>query len=166
MLGHDSLGGRRTPDLTLPLAPAAERPPTGPCSVTLCAVNSQPENAMSKQSNYRIERDSMGELRVPTDALWGAQTQRAVENFPISGLRMPAEFIAALGLIKAAAATVNADLGYLDKARRRAIRASALRVADGELDSHFPIDVFQRSEERRVGKECVSTCRSRLSPCH
>src|SRR3546814_2341811 len=90
----------------------------------------------------------MGELRVPTDALWGAQTQRAVENFPISGLRMPAEFIAALGLIKAAAATVNADLGYLDKARRRAIRASALRVADGELDSHFPIDVFQTGSGR------------------
>ncbi len=98
---------------------------------------------MRKQTGYRIERDSMGELRVPGDALWGAQTQRAVENFPISGLRMPAEFIAALGLIKAAAATVNGRFGALDKPRAEAIRAAALRVAGNTLDAQFPVDVFQ-----------------------
>ncbi len=97
---------------------------------------------------YRIEHDSMGELKVPADALYGAQTQRAVENFPISGLAMPREFIRALGLIKAAAAQANADLGHLPKARAKAIRHAAERVAAGEFDApgsfnHFPIDVFQ-----------------------
>ena len=94
-------------------------------------------------SNYRVERDSMGELKVPADALYGAQTQRAVDNFPISGLTMPREFIRALGLIKAAAAQVNADLGHLPKARAKAIRRAAERVAVGEFDGQFPIDVFQ-----------------------
>ncbi|GAP66428.1 fumarase [Mizugakiibacter sediminis] len=94
-------------------------------------------------SRERIERDSMGELRVPADALYGAQTQRAVDNFPISGLRMPRAFIRALGLIKAAAAEVNAGFGYLKKTHALAIRRAALRVAAGEFDAHFPIDVFQ-----------------------
>src|SRR5689334_10860831 len=66
-------------------------------------------------TNFRTERDSMGELQVPADALYGAQTQRAVDNFPISGLTMPRQFIRALGLIKSAAAQANADLGYLPK---------------------------------------------------
>ena len=73
-------------------------------------------------SEYRIERDSMGELKVPARALYGAQTQRAVDNFPISGLPMPREFIRALGLIKSAAAQANADLGHLKKNAARAIR--------------------------------------------
>jgi len=94
-------------------------------------------------SQYRIERDSMGELKVPADALYGAQTQRAVDNFPISGLTMPREFIRALGLIKSAAAQANADLGHLKKASAKAIRKAAERVAAGEFDRHFPIDVFQ-----------------------
>jgi fumarate hydratase class II len=94
-------------------------------------------------SQYRIERDSMGELKVPADALYGAQTQRAVDNFPISGLSMPREFIRALGLIKSAAAQANADLGHLKKASAKAIRKSAERVASGEFDAQFPIDVFQ-----------------------
>ncbi len=94
-------------------------------------------------SDYRIERDSMGELKVPADALYGAQTQRAVDNFPISGLPMPREFIRALGLIKSAAAQANADLGHLRKTKARAIRKAAERVAAGEFDAHFPIDVFQ-----------------------
>ena len=85
----------------------------------------------------------MGALRVPADALWGAQTQRAVENFPISGLRMPRGFIRALGLIKATAAEVNAALRQLDSQRARAIVAAALEVADGRHDREFPIDVFQ-----------------------
>jgi len=94
-------------------------------------------------TNFRIEHDSMGELKVPADALYAAQTQRAVDNFPISGLRMPREFIRALGLIKSACAQVNADLGYLEKAQSKAIRKASERVAAGEFDAHFPIDVFQ-----------------------
>jgi fumarate hydratase class II len=94
-------------------------------------------------SDYRIERDSMGELKVPARALYGAQTQRAVDNFPISGQPMPREFIRALGLIKSAAAEANADLGHLRKNAARAIRKAAERVAAGEFDAHFPIDVFQ-----------------------
>ncbi|MCI1730144.1 MAG: class II fumarate hydratase [Chiayiivirga sp.] len=91
----------------------------------------------------RIEHDSMGELRVPGDALWGAQTQRAVQNFPISGLRMPRDFIRALGLIKAAAAEANAALGHLAPELARAIALAAGDVAGGAHDAHFPVDVFQ-----------------------
>ncbi len=92
---------------------------------------------------YRVEHDSMGELRVPADALWGAQTQRAIDNFPISGLRMPREFIRALGLIKAAAAATNKQLGLLEADIAVAIENAAAQVADGRHDAHFPIDVFQ-----------------------
>ncbi len=94
-------------------------------------------------TRFRIERDSMGELKVPAKALWGAQTQRAVDNFPISGLAMPREFIRALGLIKSAAAKANADLGHLPKKKAIAIRKAAAAVAEGEYDAQFPIDVFQ-----------------------
>jgi fumarate hydratase class II len=92
---------------------------------------------------YRIEHDSMGELKVPEDALWGAQTQRAVDNFPISGLGMPRQFIAALGLVKWAAAGANSELGLLQSDVAVAIQQSALEVAAGDHDAHFPIDVFQ-----------------------
>jgi hypothetical protein len=92
---------------------------------------------------FRTERDSLGELQVPADALWGAQTQRAIDNFQISGLRMPREFIRALGLIKWAAATTNLDLDALDAKRAAAIQKAALEVAEGRHDAHFPIDVFQ-----------------------
>jgi fumarate hydratase class II len=98
---------------------------------------------MTTPKNFRTERDSMGELKVPADALWGAQTQRAVENFPISGLRMPREFLRALGLIKAAAATANSRLGLLDSAIARAIASAGAAVAAGAHDAQFPIDVFQ-----------------------
>ncbi|MEI7037042.1 class II fumarate hydratase [Fulvimonas yonginensis] len=94
-------------------------------------------------ADYRIEHDSMGELRVPADALYGAQTQRAIDNFPISGLALPREFIRALGLIKAAAASANLALGHLKKGQAAAIRKAALAVAEGRYDAHFPIDVFQ-----------------------
>lgn len=94
-------------------------------------------------SEYRTEKDSMGELQVPATALWGAQTQRAVQNFPISGLCMPAEFIRALGLIKEAAARANRELGLLDTERALAIEAAARKVSAGEMDAEFPIDVFQ-----------------------
>ncbi|MGH8181025.1 MAG: lyase family protein, partial [Steroidobacteraceae bacterium] len=94
-------------------------------------------------SSFRVERDSMGELQVPTDALWGAQTQRAVQNFPISGLTMPRAFIGALGLVKQAAARANTRLGLLDAAVSGAIDATAAEVAAGRHDAQFPIDVFQ-----------------------
>jgi fumarate hydratase class II len=97
---------------------------------------------MSK-AKFRTEKDSMGELQVPEDALWGAQTQRAVDNFPISGLVMPRQFIAALGLVKWAAAGANAELGLLGNNIAMVVQAAALKVADGEYDAHFPIDVFQ-----------------------
>ena len=92
---------------------------------------------------YRIEHDSMGELQVPQDALWGAQTQRAVDNFPISGLTMPRQFVAALGLVKWAAAGANSELGLLKSDVAVAVQKAALEVADGQHDAHFPIDVFQ-----------------------
>ena len=97
---------------------------------------------MSKKS-FRTVHDSMGELEVPKDALWGAQTQRAVDNFPISGMRMPRRFIAALGLVKWAAAGANAELGLISGDKAIAIQKAALAVAAGEHDDHFPIDVFQ-----------------------
>ena len=93
--------------------------------------------------NFRIEHDSMGELKVPAEALYGAQTQRAVQNFPISGLRMPRAFIRALGLIKQAAAAANAQLGHLPPATARAIQRAAGEVAAGAHDTQFPVDVFQ-----------------------
>jgi fumarate hydratase, class II len=93
--------------------------------------------------NHRIERDSMGELKVPADALWGAQTQRAVQNFPISGQPMPRDFIRALGLIKAAVAEANAELGRLPGSAAGAIAKAALAVASGVHDAQFPIDVYQ-----------------------
>ncbi|NKF23087.1 class II fumarate hydratase [Solimonas marina] len=95
------------------------------------------------RAQFRIEHDSLGELKVPADALWGAQTQRAVDNFPVSGIPMPRAFIRALGLVKATAAQVNRELGLLDAGRAEAIAVCALDVADGRYDAHFPIDVFQ-----------------------
>ncbi len=96
---------------------------------------------MSK--GFRVEHDSMGELQVPAEALWGAQTQRAVQNFPVSGQRMPRAFIRALGLIKGAAAEVNTGLGLLPKGVGKAIEVAAREVAEGAHDAHFPIDVYQ-----------------------
>lgn len=92
---------------------------------------------------FRIERDSLGELKVPADALWGAQTQRAIENFPLSGLTMPRDFIRALGLIKWAAATSNLELDALDAKRAAAIQKAAMEVVEGRHDAQFPVDVFQ-----------------------
>jgi len=91
----------------------------------------------------RREKDSMGTLEVPADRLWGAQTARAVINFPISGRGIGREMIRALGLIKGAAARVNEELGLLEPAVADAIRRAAAEVADGSLDDHFPVDVFQ-----------------------
>lgn len=94
-------------------------------------------------SEFRIERDSMGEVRVPANALYAAQTQRAVDNFPISGLTFGRSFLRALGLVKAAAAQVNLDLGLMDGAMSAAIQEAANEVAEGKWDAEFPIDIFQ-----------------------
>ena len=91
----------------------------------------------------RSERDSMGEMQVPAEAMYGASTARAVENFPVSGLRFPREFIKALGLIKKVAAGVNQELGKLDAAEAKLIAQAASEVADGRWDEHFPLDIFQ-----------------------
>ncbi len=98
---------------------------------------------MADVTGVRIERDSMGEMEVPASAYYGASTQRAVLNFPISGLRMPRRFIWALGTIKQAAAIVNRDLGLLEPRIADAIAQAAKEVADGRFDDQFPIDVFQ-----------------------
>jgi len=92
---------------------------------------------------FRIERDSLGEVRVPADALYGAQTQRAFENFPISGRRFPRRFIQALGLIKRAAAETNAELGLLDDDLAAAIASAATEVAEGRWDDQFVLDIYQ-----------------------
>jgi fumarate hydratase class II len=98
---------------------------------------------VSEQQDYRIEHDSLGEVRVPADALWRAQTQRAVENFPISGTPLESSHVHALALIKAAAAKVNGELEVITKEQAAAIAGAAGRVADGDFDDQFPIDVFQ-----------------------
>src|SRR5688500_6415623 len=127
------------------------------------------------EPEFRVEKDTMGEMRVPKNALYAAQTQRAVENFRVSGEPMPPAFIHALGLAKLAAARANHKLGKLDGKMAEAIEKAAREVAEGKWDKEFPIDVFQtgsgtssnmnaneviatlatrtlRSEERRVGE--------------
>src|SRR5436305_4634467 len=96
-----------------------------------------------KSGETRIEKDSMGEMAVPKDALYGASTQRAVLNFPVSGYRFSRPFIRALGLIKWGAAQANHDLGLLDAHRSALIVQAAEEVAEGKLDDQFPLDIFQ-----------------------
>jgi fumarate hydratase class II len=96
-----------------------------------------------RPSSFRAEQDSMGAMKVPADAYYGAQTQRAVENFPISGLRFPRAFIRVLGLIKWAAARVNQEMGALDAPLARVIMQAAREVAEGALDEQFVVDIFQ-----------------------
>lgn len=98
---------------------------------------------MENKKDYRIEKDSMGEMSVPREALWGAQTQRAVENFPISPYRFPRLFIRALGMVKYAAATANIQLGLLDPIRGKGILDASLEVMNGTLDDQFVLDIFQ-----------------------
>src|SRR5436309_1633474 len=94
-------------------------------------------------SEFRIERDSMGEVKVPAKAYYGAQTQRAIENFPISGQPLPPALIHALGLVKIAAAIANRDLGKLKPEIAEPIIKAAREVAAGKLDDQFPLDVYQ-----------------------
>src|SRR5438067_3551366 len=92
---------------------------------------------------YRVERDSRGEVKVPKSAYYGAQTQRAVDNFPVSGIGFPPRFIRALALIKYAAASANRDLGLLDAKLADAIHRAAQEVMDGKHDKEFVVDIFQ-----------------------
>src|SRR6266478_7259294 len=111
------------------------------------------------RTSFRVERDSMGEIKVPADALWGAQTQRAVQNFPISGLAMPRPFIGALGLVKQAAARANRELKLLEPKV-----AQAVEVAAGVHDEQFPIDVFQTgsgTSSNMNANEVIATLASR-----
>jgi fumarate hydratase class II len=130
-------------------------------------------------SGFRIEHDSMGEVQVPADALWGAQTQRAVQNFPISGERLSRDLIWALASIKGAAAMVNAELGVLDADMAGAIHDAAAEVARGDHDDQFPVDVFQTGSgtssnmnaneviaalaSRRLGRRCTQRSRQRVA---
>ena len=128
--------------VTLPTARRAypvRHPFGGPPQGYHQAMTSQPDATPTT----RVERDSMGEMEVPTDALYGASTQRAVLNFPISGQQMPRRFLRALALVKLAAAETNRGLGLIDGATADAIAAAAAEVADGRYDQHFPIDVYQ-----------------------
>ena len=100
-------------------------------------------NGRTTMPDYRIEKDSFGEVQVPKEALYGAQTQRAVENFPISGIRFPRAFIRSLGIIKSSAALTNMELGLLTTEKGRALQAAASEVAEGRWDAEFPLDIFQ-----------------------
>ena len=102
-----------------------------------------PRTDTGKTTSTRVERDSFGELNVPRDALYAAQTQRAVQNFQFSRLRMPRGFLRALALLKAAAAETNAELGHLPAGVAKAITRAAIEVSEGAHDEHFPVDVFQ-----------------------
>jgi fumarate hydratase class II len=116
-------------------------------------------------SDYRVEHDSMGALDVPATALWGAQTQRAIQNFPPSGLKMPRAFIRALGLIKYAAAAANRELGAMAPDLAQAIQAAAADVAQGQYDDQFPVDVFQTgsgTSSNMNANEVIATLAARL----
>ena len=115
-------------------------------------------------SDFRVERDSLGEVRVPADALYGAQTQRAVDNFPISGLRFPRSFIRAIGTVKLAAAEANHALGLLDGEKHSAITDAARQVIDGALDEQFVLDVYQTGSGTSTNmnaNEVIATVASR-----
>ncbi len=119
---------------------------------------------MSSQE-FRIEHDSLGEVSVPKDALYAAQTQRAVDNFPISPLRFPRQFIRAVGLIKGAAAAVNLDLGHMDAEMTAAIQSACAEVAHGAHDAHFPLDIFQTGSGTSTNmnaNEVIATLASRI----
>jgi fumarate hydratase class II len=120
----------------------------------------------ASDSQFRIEHDTMGEVKVPSDALWRAQTQRAVENFPISGQTLESAHIRALALIKAAAAQANAELGVLEPGIATAISNAAVEVASGEHDAHFPIDIFQTgsgTSSNMNANEVIASLASRAS---
>ena len=117
-------------------------------------------------NKFRVEQDSMGMVEVPEDALYGAQTQRAVDNFPISGITQPRAIIRALGLIKEACAVSNHHLGLLNEARSRAITLASAEVASGKHDMQFPIDIFQTGSGTSTNmnaNEVIATLATRVS---
>src|SRR5256886_10853923 len=119
-----------------------------------------------KSGETRIEKDSMGEMAVPKDALYGASTQRAVLNFPVSGYRFSRAFIRALGLIKWGAAQANHDLGLLDAHRAALIVQAAEEVIEGKLDQHFPLDIFQTGSGTSTNtnaNEVIANCCAQLA---
>src|SRR5277367_1634588 len=118
-------------------------------------------------ASTRVERDSLGTLDVPANALWGAQTQRAVQNFPPTGLKMPRAFVRALALIKHAAAGANLELGDLPHAMAAAIQQASLEVAAGRFDDEFPVDVFQTgsgTSSNMNANEVIAALASRSVP--
>src|SRR5580765_8579308 len=123
------------------------------------------DDAAQPSAEFRVEHDTMGEVRVPARAKWRAQTQRAVENFPISGRPLEPAHVHAIAQIKAAAAKVNARLGVVDEDLARAIEAAARDVARGEWDGEFPIDVFQTgsgTSSNMNANEVIATLASEL----
>ncbi len=121
---------------------------------------------MSQTGDQRIERDSMGEMPVPAKAYWGAQTQRAVLNFPVSGYRFGRRFIRAMGLIKKAAAEVNEQLGRLKPDIARLIGRAAQEVIDGAMDEQFPIDVFQTGSATSTNMNANEVIANRANQLH
>lgn len=122
------------------------------------------DQKLSSEQEFRIEKDSMGEVRVPAEALYAAQTQRAVENFPISGIPFPRAFIHALGLVKGTAAEVNRDLGLLDGSVAGSVAAAAAEVEAGGHDAQFPLDIFQTGSGTSTNmntNEVIATLASR-----
>ncbi|TMP13656.1 class II fumarate hydratase [Pseudoalteromonas sp. S2893] len=122
-------------------------------------------------SNFRTESDSMGELQVPSDALYQAQTQRAVNNFAISGLTMPKQFVTALAYIKQAAAQSNFELNHLSKSKANAIEQACQQIIDGEHYEHFPVDIFQTgsgTSSNMNANEVIATLATRIGnePIH
>lgn len=122
-------------------------------------------------SNFRTESDSMGELKVPSDALYQAQTQRAVNNFAISGLAMPKQFVTALAYIKQAAAQSNCELNHLSKSKANAIEQACQQIIDGEHYEHFPVDIFQTgsgTSSNMNANEVIATLATRIGnePIH
>ena len=121
-------------------------------------------------SEYRTETDSLGDIKVPAQALWGAQTQRAIENFPVSGQPLPTTFIAAVARIKQAAAEANTSLGLLDATRRDAIAEACARILDGEFDDQFPIDRYQTgsgtSTNMNVNEVIAALCKKGVVDVH
>ena len=122
------------------------------------------DQKLSSEQEFRIEKDSMGEVRVPVAALYAAQTQRALENFPVSGIPFPRPFIRALGLVKGTAAEVNRSLGLLDSAVAASVAAAAAEVEAGEHDAQFPLDIFQTGSGTSTNmntNEVIATLASR-----
>ena len=121
-------------------------------------------------ADFRIEHDSMGEVQVPADALWRAQTQRAVENFPISGTGLEPEHVKAMARVKAAAAKVNAELGVISDEMAEAIRAGAAEVTGGQHLEHFPVDIFQTgsgtSSNMNMNEVLATLAQRRGVECH